>query len=519
VTESILLHHTIKLDHYGEDFLRQYYTVYKKNNHFYYFFPLGTPIVSLPFVAIAESFGLEMPTSEPTVQIAIAALTSVLTLLFLIKLAQLFVSPINSCIIASIFWFGTSLASTSGTALWSHNFAALFALLAIYCSIRSTKFHSPQLWPLISVFLFAAYICRPMLALLSPFVLLYFFTCYRFAAIKAGLLLLVLLGAFVSFSINEFGQFLPDYYLPTRIAGPLLYEAVYGHLLSPARGLFVYSPFVLVAWICVKYSKKDWQLKSSWLLIGLGWPLAHLFAVSRFPEWWAGHSFGPRFMTDIIPGIFLLTLYAWPTEIKLGGSVLAVGILSLVSIFAIFVNSGQGLFNKYTKLWNSEPDIELEYLLDWSYPQFLANESGHERRLLRHAIKTLHEINPGDIISNSSERVIWLGWSTPEPTHRWSSGTSSTIVFLANPSSAIFEGTINLHAGSLGAQRVRILLNGKEVYYNELREWDEKIEIKFPSSWVDRGQNTIEFKLPDARQAGNGDTRVSALALKEIQIK
>src|SRR6516165_3959466 len=76
VTESILLHHTITLDHYGEDFLRKYYTVYKKNNHFYYFFPLGTPLVSLPFVAIAEGLGLEMPTSEPMVQIAIAALTS-----------------------------------------------------------------------------------------------------------------------------------------------------------------------------------------------------------------------------------------------------------------------------------------------------------------------------------------------------------------------------------------------------------------------------------------------------------
>src|SRR5262245_37934901 len=67
VSESILTHHTIKLDHYGEEFLKNYYTVHKKNNHFYYFFPLGTPIISIPFVAVARGFGLEMSTSEPAV--------------------------------------------------------------------------------------------------------------------------------------------------------------------------------------------------------------------------------------------------------------------------------------------------------------------------------------------------------------------------------------------------------------------------------------------------------------------
>jgi hypothetical protein len=139
-------------------------------------------------------------------------------------------------------------------------------------------------------------------------------------------------------------------------------------------------------------------------------------------------------------------------------------------------------------------------------------EKGNQEQLNR-------QISPGEIFSHSSDGVVWMGWSDPEPTHRWSLGTSSTIMFLADNSNKIFEGTINLHAGSLGKQHVFIFLNGKEIYSNELNAWDENIAIEFPSSWIETGKNTIEFQLPDARQPENGDTRVLALALKEIQIK
>jgi hypothetical protein len=74
----------------------------------------------------------------------------------------LFIGPFNSLIVASVFWFGTSLASTSGTALWSHNFATLFGLLAIYYSIKSTRSSNPQfLAPNLDV----AFYCLYMLTL------------------------------------------------------------------------------------------------------------------------------------------------------------------------------------------------------------------------------------------------------------------------------------------------------------------------------------------------------------------
>lgn len=392
VSESIIKRGTIKLDHYGSEALDRYgYVVHKKNNYHYYYFPIGTSLASIPFVAAANAIGLDMISSEPAVQIFIASLTSVITLLFLFKLAGLFLNSKNALLASSVFWFGTSLSSTAGTALWSHNFATLFALLAIYFSVKSAKYNESPPWYLIASFLFSAYLCRPTMAILSPFAILFLLTYSRVAAIKTGLFLASLLGAFILFSIHEFGQMLPDYYLSKRLAGGYFYEALYGNLLSPARGILIYSPFIVFAWLCFKYSEKHWELKKSWLLLGLAWPVLHLLLISRFPHWWAGFSYGARFMTDVIPGLFLLTLYAWPTNFKSRMTNIVFWLFFVSCVFAITVNTGQGLFNKYTAAWNANPNIDQhpEYLFDWSYPQFLANKDGHVSRLIKHESKHL----------------------------------------------------------------------------------------------------------------------------------
>lgn len=522
VTESILTNQTIKLDHYGEDLLRSYgYAIHNKNGHYYYYFPLGTSVASLPFVALARGLGLEMRKSEPEVQIAIAAFAAALTLFFLVKLAAIFLSYPNALLIASVFWFGTSLASTTGAALWSHNFAALFALIAIYVAIRVTRSKKSQYWPLVSFSLIAAYLCRPTLALLSPFAILYLFTYDKRAATKTALLLAVFLSAFVGFSFYEFGQALPDYYLPKRLAGGYFLEALYGNLLSPARGLLVYSPFILAAWLCFSPDRgRRFGLDRSWLLIGLGWPILHLIFVSRFPHWWAGWSFGARFMTDVLPGFFLLTLYTWPETLEGMRTRIAVGLLALASVFSVGVNSGQGLFNRYADVWSGEPNIDKfpQYLFDWSYPQFAAHKAGHEKRLMRHQTSGLSPLKPSDVLLHTSENLVFPGWSGAEATHRWSSARSASIIFQINTADR-FAGEIVVLAGSLGRQRIEIFLNEVKMFSGELNSWNETITISFSPSLLNNGRNVLRFDLPDARRPEKGDPRVLALALKSFSLR
>lgn len=518
VSDTILKTRSIKLDHYGADIIGRYGSAIQQheNGHWYYFFPIGTSIASVPFVALADLFGFDVVTSEPMIQIAIASITSVLTLIFLISLARLFLSPINALAVASIFWFGTSLASTCGTALWSHNFATLFALISVYLVVKATRCDQPRLWALIAVSLFLAYLCRPTMAILAPFVLLYFFTYFRSAAFKAGLMLAGLLGLFVAFSLHEFGQFLPNYYNANRLGDGDVQEALVGNLVSPARGLLIYSPFILVVWICYGYSEKEWKLNSSLLLIGLVWPLFHLAAISSYQQWWAGGSYGARLMTDVMPGLFLLTLYTWPTTGKTAFQKVGIMTLALSSVFAILVNSGQGLFNRYTFLWNSEPSIDQypEYLFDWSYPQFIANESGHNRRIARHF--------PGLEISFSSSNAEFDGWSPPEVGHRWTSEKKSSITFSLNHPRADFWGHLYIDASTNGDQRIKIFLNGHKIYsgyFSDLHysNWDRY--LRFSPSFLNEEKNSLVFNLPDARPPGNGDVRLLAIDFKGLKLR
>lgn len=382
VSESLLTHQTLALDHYGPSVLNQYSgVIFPKAGHFYYYFPIGTSLASIPFIAAARYLGLDVLEVEGSLQIFIAACVGACTLFFLIKLAEYFLPSLSALLMACTFWFGSALVSTCGTALWSHNFAVLFALIAIYNIItKPMKTTTPMLLAFTLLF---AYLCRPVLALLTPCALLFYWTYSRTKALQTAGFFAIGLLCFMGFSWHAFHQILPDYYLPQRLSGHTFLTALYGNLLSPARGLFIYSPFILIAWLCYPLSLKTLPLKKSWWFIGLLWPLLHLITVSRFPHWWAGYAFGPRFMTDCLPGLFLLTLQTWPIKRPQGIHILSISLLIFSILFSIEINSHRALFNHYTAYWNTGPNIDEhpKYLFDWKYPPFLHTRHRHQARL------------------------------------------------------------------------------------------------------------------------------------------
>ncbi len=458
VSDSILTHGTVRLDAIGAQNTRLYgYNTDLHNGHYYYSFPLGTSIVSLPFVAVAKIFGLNMLYAEVPMQIIIASITCVLTLLLLMKLARIFFDPLPAVLISGVFWFGTSLSSVCGTALWSHNFAALFALLSIYLVIKKIVTEEQlSCWPLIAVVLFFAYLCRPTMALLVPFELLFIFSYNKKTAFKIASLLLLLLMCFVWWSSNELHQFLPDYYIPQRLGGDRFYEALYNNVLGPSRGFLVYSPFIIVAWACFKDSIRQVVLKKTWLLLGLAWPLLHLFTISRFHQWWGGWTPGPRLITDALPGLFLLTLHTWPTRWRLAKSKSSIVILSVACLFSIFVNFFHGLFSyQYMRSFYSEPNIDIyqEYLSDWRYPQFLFNKERRAARLLDLEIHT---------ISFESKKATFIGWGKPIKWFRQSTINHPAIIFQLNKENH-YRGDLLLRYNSVAPQAIRMLINGKPI--------------------------------------------------------
>jgi len=196
------------------------------------------------------------------------------------------------------------------------------------------------------------------------------------AVIAYGLGSLIVGVLLIAFNMQVWGEIIPPYYNPGRIAvSATVWQALAGNLISPARGLLVFSPVLLLAlpgFYLALRTRDDRPLGLA-LLVAV---LTHWIVVSRFPHWWGGHSFGPRFMSDILP--FLLVALAFTIQRAEAfrqprfGIVLATFVT--LSVISVAIHS-QGAIHSAGSRWNYVPnniDRHPERLWDWHDPQVLA---------------------------------------------------------------------------------------------------------------------------------------------------
>lgn len=518
VSQALVQHGTVKLDAYAGAYLDTFaHQIHRKNGHIYNYFPVGTALVSTPFVAVANVLGFDMIKDEHLIQLAITTLVALLITFILYKTSRLYLRQTESLLLAGLCWFGSSLASTVGTALWSHDFAFLFSSAAIFLVLRHRQPETLLAPALIGLSLFLAYLCRPTLALLSPFLLLYYFLQDKKSALLAGVTLGLLLLGFMGWSLAEFDQILPDYYLPKRLEGSDVITALYGNLFSPARGLLIFSPFLAVSLLATLLLAPSNRSLAALGLISLAWPTAHLLSISQFPHWWAGWSFGARLMVDALPGLFV-GLFAVMGALK-HWKRLTYAALILSGALAIYMNTYQGLLNPYGMNWNKDPNIDKhpEYLFDWRYPQFLHSQSRHAARLVEFRSHQLPPLTGLINIPYDSAEVAFVGFSNLESGFRWSEEQEASLGLMLGEQHLI--GEANLLAGFLGNQALTIELNGQRVYEGRFDGGDREIHFNFSPELLQAGLNTFTFHLPDAHKPASGDPRILAMAFRKLSLR
>jgi hypothetical protein len=531
VSESILKHGTIKLDDYGGEALIQRfgnpeskldpltYVLSQRNGHYYAYFPLGSAIASLPFVWLASGFGFEMMQHEAMIQIVIVSVLSVMNFILLFKIAGLTLPPPAALIAASVFWFGTSFSSALGSALWSHDFAVLFALLALYLSLLSRQEKRVVLGVAIAGSLFMSYLTRPTMALFVGFDLVFLWLFFRRNMLSVAFQALGLFLCFVSFSLFEYQKILPDYYHPQRLDGGSMGLAIVGNLISPSRGLLVFSPIIWVLPLCFGYRRVEANQRG-WFLMAWFWPVLHLLAISRFPHWFGGYCYGPRLMSDALPGLFLIAIRSFPTLSQLKSRKFCSGVALLAGVFSIYANAYMGLYSQAAADWNASPDVDRyrQYLFDWQNPQFLASEAANEKRKKHHQLEILPDLISGEVIKQSSSEVVWINWSSDEGTHRWSLDRQSAVVFSITPPFLKSQGALEMELNSFGDQNLVIRLNGSLIYKGLLEGHSDRLNVIFDEKLLRAGKNSLEFEMPDAKSPGPKDTRILGVALRSFSV-
>lgn len=228
-----------------------------------------------------------------------------------------------------------------------------------------------------------AYFTRPTSAISLAAVGVYFFFVDRRALPRFAGTLVIWILLFFAYSWYHFGRLLPRYFDPDRLGSDTFWMALAANLVSPARGLLIFVPqILLIAHLLARYRAfvaHRVLVALSLAVVGLHW-----LAVSGFPHWWGGYCYGPRLMTDVIPWLALLAIVgarAWldgrspePIGLRLAGVTFARAVSVVLILFAVVVHAGAALTPR-GKYWYQYPQHVRDHrwrLWDWKDPQVLS---------------------------------------------------------------------------------------------------------------------------------------------------
>jgi hypothetical protein len=371
-TRSIIREGNTDLDEYREIIEHGDYRVEEIGGHLYSIFPIGVSVVALPLIWVFND--QVIMNSYPDIERMMASLFMAVASIFIYLISFLSLGNRKlSMFLVFIFAFCTSVWSTASRALWQQGPSLLMLTIALYLILLARI--RPNLIQFVSIPLVFAYMIRPTNSISVLFLTIFVFFHYRQYFSRYLLWTLFLVLPFLFYNLSVYDSILSTYYLPQRIGALANFiQALVGNLISPSRGLFVYSPVFLLSifgfWIKVKNKKSE---KLDYYLLGI--IAFHWITISSFAHWWAGHSYGPRFFADMIPYLIYFMIPAMAEMFRLRGALKTIYVAIFVCLMAMsFFVHMRGTTTQDVYDWNNYPvdvDLKPERVWDWTDVQFM----------------------------------------------------------------------------------------------------------------------------------------------------
>jgi hypothetical protein len=322
-----------------------------------------------------------------------------------------FKAPI-ALITAMVFGFCTTTWTASSQALWQHGPLNFVVLVSLWALLR------PQ--PRILL----AGICGGFLFGIRPTAIVYVLplmlyvwstTPRRLPLFASGML--ACLPALV-WNLYYFGYVLGGY---SVISATGFHKLAYfpvafpGILFSPSRGVLVYSPVLLFAlpgclYLIRNLTRRTWHRPIDALFLGLFVASLGIFLSYGFVAcWWGGHSYGPRFLTDVLPAFCLMIAYwlewlrqKWLKKFWRNSLIVIFGVTALFSMGVQFLGVALPVNGAD---WNGIPTGADLAERAWRWPD---SQIVRNFQALRHEPKTKYLRSPG-YVSRFNGAIMSIG--------------------------------------------------------------------------------------------------------------
>ena len=299
---------------------RSPYFVAEVNGRLVSRYPIAPAILALPFYGVPLGTGwlaqphrdwLTFPWSVfYPAKFAAAFLTALAVTTFFFCAREL-ADTRTSALVTLAVAFGTSVWSTASQALWQHTPSLLFQLIGVWFVLRGRKRGALAVAPG-ALFFSAATVARTNNAVAALLFTLYVLIEYRAAfgrwivwAIPPAAL------AMIYNALYNGSPFVFGYQEGlTQTMAWLRVDGIIGLFLSPSRGLFIYSPFLLLALYGASRARRE-SARLFYFCATIVFVVS-AYLLSMFQNWDGGWGYGPRLLVDALPYLAFLLIPALP---------------------------------------------------------------------------------------------------------------------------------------------------------------------------------------------------------------
>ena len=382
---SVVTEFDLDLDEYRDVWNQIDFFTRERDGRILYDFPWGSSIAYAPIVgvmAVAEEVRgdgfdalLETPPPllevESNVQAVMAAAVVVLMAVWLRRRLD----PTATLALTFVFAFATSMMSSVSRAMWNAGPALLGVMIVLLALDEFLRESTPR---------------RQLIATAACAVVPVWIYITRPSAAFVGLVVILVIGrkqprhlvplaviGFASLAVTElitrshWGEQGQPYYERRLNEPEFKFEAFFANLVSPGRGLLIWSPVFVIAIVAVRWARRHPSpLIADLTIPAVVWIGGHLVLISTMERlWWAGFSTGPRLMADALPAwMLLLAAAVEPIRSAAAERRAVLWGVALMTAWSLATNV-HAATDFDVHLWNNDDPVEKMW--DWSDPPFL----------------------------------------------------------------------------------------------------------------------------------------------------